>query len=107
MKNKSKVSAILFTILGSILIIGFFGVLVSIEPEWKTNQRRINKKIEQSYLGERQHTATIILSRSRAENIYIPSEITITDGGDGIILTGPTKIIAKLHREAWDLGKNQ
>jgi len=96
----SNFRAALTTTIFCVVFLAVFCTFISnYEFEWKRNQRKINQQLQQSTGQE----ATIILDHYRAEDVYIPSSVTATSGGETVVLKGPKDEIVKIHRLAWDL----
>lgn len=92
---------------GVITMVALMGCLVAaIEgrisnnpPAWFTERHQTSQSLKQQTAPRAQFVAL----GSRLSGVYIPPEIEVETGGDGIVVRGPTQDIYRFHRKIYGL----
>ena len=72
-------------------------------PRWWLDKHSASRQIK----AQTEPTAQIVTTADRLSYLYIPTDIEVEPGGDGIVLRGPRDSIYRFHRQLHRLDENK
>ena len=80
-----------------------FYIIAKHPPQWWVDRQEVSRQIQQ----QDDPVASAFLNRYAIEGVYIPPEVQINNGGEGVVLVGPKDTINRIYRKAYGLDEKK
>ena len=68
-------------------------------PRWYLQKHQTSRDLQQ----QSEPLAQIVVSGDELNGVYIPPNLEVETGGDGVLIKGPTKDVYRFHRKLYRL----